>query len=335
MATPPEPPSIAVAIPCYNEAGAVDAVVAEWRDALPGAEIVVFDNNSGDGTGAIARRLGVRVVEVREQGKGHVVRAIFEDLADRDVVILVDGDGTYPASFAASLVEPVASGRADMTVGNRRPVAELGAMSPLRGLGNVLIGVTFTLLIGPGTRDLLSGYRAFGRRFREVIRPRSTGFEIEAELGAMSPLRGVGNLLIGVTFTLLIGPGTRDLLSGYRAFGRRFREVVRPRSTGFEIEAELVGQAVARGLKVVEVEVPYRPRIAGTASKLRAFRDGGRIVGTIVRQGARFRPWRGLGLLTVASLAVGLASGSGMWLLGSAGLMVAALASAAWIAWRG
>jgi len=278
VATPPEPPSIAVAIPCYNEAGAVDAVVAEWRDALPGAEIVVFDNNSGDGTGAIARRLGVRVVEVREQGKGHVVRAIFEDLADRDVVILVDGDGTYPASFAASLVEPVASGRADMTVGNRRPVAELGAMSPLRG---------------------------------------------------------VGNLLIGVTFTLLIGPGTRDLLSGYRAFGRRFREVVRPRSTGFEIEAELVGQAVARGLKVVEVEVPYRPRIAGTASKLRAFRDGGRIVGTIVRQGARFRPWRGLGLLTVASLAVGLASGSGMWLLGSAGLMVAALASAAWVAWRG
>ena len=278
VAIPPESPSIAVAIPCYNEAGAVEAVVAEWRDALPGAEIVVFDNNSGDGTGAIARRLGVRVVEVREQGKGHVVRAIFEDLADRDVVILVDGDGTYPASYAGALVEPVASGRADMTVGNRRPVAELGAMSPLRGLGNVLIGVTFTLLIGPGTRDLLSGYRAFGRRFREVIRPRSTGFEIEAEL---------------------------------------------------------VGQAVARGLRVVEVDVPYRPRIAGTASKLRAFRDGGRIVGTIVRQGARFRPWRGLGLLAAASLAVGLATGSGAWLLGSAALMLGALASAAWVAWRG
>ena len=278
MAIPPEPPSIAVAIPCYNEAGAVEAVVVEWRDALPGVEIVVFDNNSGDGTGAIARRLGVRVVEVREQGKGHVVRAIFEDLADRDVVILVDGDGTYPASFAEALVEPVASGRADMTVGNRRPVAELGAMSPLRGLGNVLIGVTFALLIGPGTRDLLSGYRAFGRRFREVIRPRSTGFEIEAEL---------------------------------------------------------VGQAVARGLRVVEVDVPYRPRIAGTASKLRAFRDGGRIVGTIVRQGARFRPWRGLGLLAAASLAVGLATGSGAWLLGSAALMLGALASAAWVAWRG
>ena len=194
---------IAVAIPCYNEAGAVEAVVAEWRRALPEAEIVVFDNNSGDGTGAIARRLGVRVVEVRDQGKGHAVRAIFEDLADRDAVILVDGDGTYPADFARALLEPVLAGRADMTVGNRKPVAELGAMSPIRGLGNVLIGSAFFALIGPGTRDLLSGYRVFGRHFREVIRPRSTGFEIEAEL---------------------------------------------------------VGQAVARGLRVVQLDVPYRPR---------------------------------------------------------------------------
>src|SRR5947209_5410443 len=63
-----EKATIAVAIPCYNEAAAVEAVVASWRSALPGAEVVVFDNNSTDGTGAIARRLGVRVVEVREQG---------------------------------------------------------------------------------------------------------------------------------------------------------------------------------------------------------------------------------------------------------------------------
>jgi hypothetical protein len=49
---------------------------------------------------------------------------------------------------------------------------------------------------------------------------------------------------------------------------------VRLRSAGFEIEAELAGEAVARRLRVVEVPVAYRPRIAGTASKLRALRDG-------------------------------------------------------------
>ena len=242
-------PQIAVAIPCYNEAGAVEAVVEGWRRELPEAEIVVFDNNSSDGTGALARRIGVRVVEVRDQGKGHAVRAIFEDLADRDVVILVDGDGTYPPEAARALIEPILQGRADMTVGARHP--------------------------------------------------------IEAP-GAMSPVRGVGNVLITAAFRALIGPGTRDLLSGYRGFSRHFLEIVHPRSVGFEIEAEIAGQAAARGLACVEIDVEYRPRIAGTASKLRAFRDGRRILFAILAQSFRFQPWRPLGFLAVAAGAGGL-----------------------------
>ena len=245
-------PAIAVAIPCYNEAGAVTAVVEAWRLALPEAEIVVFDNNSSDGTGAIARRIGVRVVEVRDQGKGYAVRAIFEDLVDRDVVILVDGDGTYPPEAARALIEPILDGRADMTVGARHP--------------------------------------------------------IEAA-GAMTPVRGVGNFLITAAFRALIGPATRDLLSGYRGCRRHFREVVHPCSVGFEIEAEIAGQAVARGLPTVEIDVEYRPRIAGTASKLRAFRDGRRILFAILRQSFRFQPWRPLGLLAVATGAGGITLG--------------------------
>lgn len=245
-------PSIAVAIPCYNEAGAVMAVVEAWRTALPEAEIVVFDNNSGDGTGAIARRIGVRVVEVRDQGKGYAVRAIFEDLADRDVVILVDGDGTYPAEAARALIDPILRGVADMTVGARQP--------------------------------------------------------IEAP-GAMTPVRGVGNFLITGAFRVLIGPGTHDLLSGYRGFSRRFLEVVHPSSVGFEIEAEIAGQAVARGLPTAEIFVEYRPRIAGTASKLRAFRDGRRILFAILRQSFRWQPWRPLLLLAGTVGAAGLALG--------------------------
>ena len=233
-------PSIAVAIPCYNEAGAVAAVVEAWRLALPEAEIVVFDNNSGDGTGAIARRIGVRVVEVRDQGKGYAVRAIFEDLADRDVVILVDGDGTYPAEAARALIDPILRGVADMTVGARQPIEAPGAMTPVRGLGNFLITAAFRVLIGPGTHDLLSGYRGFSRRFLEAVRPCSVGFEIEAEIA---------------------------------------------------------GQAVARGLPTTEILVEYRPRIAGPASKLPAFRDGRRILFAILRQSFRFQPWRPLLLL--------------------------------------
>jgi glycosyltransferase involved in cell wall biosynthesis len=242
----PVPARIAVAIPCFNEAAAIALVVARFRAALPEAEIVVFDNNSTDGTGAIARGLGVRVVDVPEQGKGHAVRFAFAALADFDVLVLTDGDGTYPAEAAPLLVAPVLEDDADMAVGARQPTPGAGAM-------------TFT--------------------------------------------RGLGNRLIRTAFRLLIGPGNTDLLSGYRAFNRRFRATVVLRAKGFEIETELASEAVARELRVIEISVPYFPRIAGTQSKLRAFRDGFLILGTIVRQSVRLRPIRVL-LLGVAPLAV-------------------------------
>lgn len=251
MPTPEEAtPAVAVAIPCYNEAAAIAEVIARWRDALPDAEVIVFDNASDDGTGVIARGLGVRVIDVPERGKGNVVRAIFERLADREAVILVDGDGTYPAEMAPALLAPILDGTADMTVGARRPTAGAGAMTPVRGAGNLLIRAAFFALIG-------------------------------------------------------VGPG--DLLSGYRTFGRRFREAIRPRSSGFEIEAELACEAVARRMRIVEIPVPYHPRIAGTVSKLKAFRDGRRILTTILLKSLRLRPWRPLGLAALVIVALVLA----------------------------
>jgi hypothetical protein len=82
-----------------------------------------------------------------------------------------------------------------------------------------------------------------------------------------------------------------------------------PRSRGFEIESELASEAVARRLRTVEVPVPYRPRIAGSSSKLQAFRDGLRIVAMILRQSLRLRPWRPLALLAGAAGALALATG--------------------------
>jgi glycosyltransferase involved in cell wall biosynthesis len=226
------PSRIAIAIPCFNEAAAIGTVISQFQAALPAADLVVFDNNSTDGTGEIARSLGVRVVAVSDQGKGHAVQAAFRELADFDVVVLTDGDGTYPADSVCKLVAPVLQGNADMVVGARRPSA--------------------------GT-------------------------------GAMTMTRGFGNLLIRTAFRISIGRANRDLLSGYRAFSRRYRELVRLRSAGFEIETELTIEAVARRLKIVEIDVPYYPRIAGTQSKLRAFRDGWRILRTILTQGLRRR----------------------------------------------
>jgi len=247
---PDEPsatPTVAVAIPCYNEAAAVGAVVDQFRAAWPSAEIVVIDNNSTDGTGEIAARHGARVVSEPKQGKGFAVRAAFKDLRGRDVVVMVDGDGTYPAEFIGELIAPILEGRAETTVGARRPEPGAGAMSPVRALGNLIIRSAFRLLIGPGSGDLLSGYRAFSRRFVETV-----------------PLR----------------------------------------SEGFEIETELAVATVARRLPAVEITVPYHPRIAGTESKLRAFRDGRKILTTILREGLRLSSRRVFGLYVVAAAIV-------------------------------
>jgi len=233
----PAPAGIAVAIPCFNEAAAIAIVIAQFRAALPGAELIVFDNNSTDGTGEIARGLGIRVIDVPEQGKGHAVRAAFAALSEFDILVLTDGDGTYPAEAAPLLVAQVHEHAVDMAVGARQP--------------------------DPGA-------------------------------GAMTLTRGLGNILIRAAFRILIGPGNTDLLSGFRAFSRCFRATVQLRSSGFEIETELASEAVARRLRVSEIAIPYHPRIAGTQSKLRAFRDGRRILGTIVIQSLRLRPHRPL-----------------------------------------
>jgi glycosyltransferase involved in cell wall biosynthesis len=235
-------PRIAVAIPCYNEAAAIGAVIAQFRASLPSAELVVFDNNSTDGTADIARSMSVRVEPVPKQGKGHAVRAAFTLLSDRDAVVLVDGDGTYPAEAAPLLVAPVLEGTADMVVGARQPERGAGAMSPVRGLGNVLIRSAFRLLIGPGTGDLLSGYRAFSPNYVHSVNLQSEGFEIETELAI---------------------------------------------------------EAVTRRLKTLEVSVPYRPRIAGTVSKLNALRDGRRILKTILVQGLKRDPARAIAIYLV------------------------------------
>jgi glycosyltransferase involved in cell wall biosynthesis len=106
---------IAVLIPCYNEEGAVATVVADFRKALPVAEIYVYDNNSADRTAAIAREAGAMVSRELRRGKGHVVRRMFADI-DADIYVLVDGDATYDAPSAPRMIEALARSIHESTV---------------------------------------------------------------------------------------------------------------------------------------------------------------------------------------------------------------------------
>ena len=171
---------IAVLLPCYNEEGAIEAVIDGFRKALPGATIYVYDNNSTDGTARVAAAHGAIVRREHRQGKGHVVRRMFGDV-EADVYVLADGDGTYDAASAPLLVRTLQEGPYDVVNAARVEQAE-GAYRPGHRFGNALLSRIVRIAFGATWTDMLSGYKVMSRRFVKTFPVSSHGFEIETEL---------------------------------------------------------------------------------------------------------------------------------------------------------
>lgn len=224
-------PLVAVVIPCFNEAVAIGTVVRDFKACLPAARVIVFDNNSTDGTAAVALEAGAEVRHERMQGKGNVVRRMFATV-DADVFVMVDGDATYEAAAAPALVDQLLAEDLDLVVGRR--VSE-----------------------GEGT------YRN-GHRFGNWA------------------LTAIAGWVFGRTFA--------DMLSGYRVMSRRFVKSFPAHAAGFDTEVELALHALELRLPVVEVATRYTARPAGSHSKLNTYRDGWRILKTIVRLAKNGRP---------------------------------------------
>jgi len=172
--------AIAVLVPCYNEEKSIAKVVADFRTALPGATIFVFDNNSTDRTVAVARAAGAEVFTEPHQGKGHVVRRMFTDV-EADIYVMVDGDATYDAPSAPKMVDLLLRERLDMVVGTRVD-REVAAYRKGHRTGNWLLTAFVAQVFGRAFTDMLSGYRVFSRRFVKSFPVLSGGFEIETEL---------------------------------------------------------------------------------------------------------------------------------------------------------
>jgi len=171
---------VAVLVPCYNEERAIAKVVADFRAALPDADIYVYDNNSTDGTIAAARAAGAVVRRETYQGKGHVVRRMFNDV-EADVYVLVDGDATYDAPSAPAMIAKLTEERLDMVVATRID-REDAAYRRGHRTGNWLLTSFVAHMFGRAFTDILSGYRTFSRRFVKSFPILSGGFEIETEL---------------------------------------------------------------------------------------------------------------------------------------------------------
>jgi len=240
--------SIAVLVPCKNEAVTIASVVEGFRKALPGATVHVYDNNSTDGTAAIAREAGAVVGREVRPGKGNVVRRMFSEV-EADIYVMVDGDDTYDASQAPALIDKLVNEGNDMVVAAR---------------------------IGASEKHQRKGH-AFGNRAFNAL------------------------------YSRLFGQDFSDIFSGYRVFSRRFVKSFPAVSAGFEIETELSVHASQLRLPVAEIALPYRDRPQGSHSKLSTFRDGARILKTIVVLLKEYKPLYFFGAIGLAGMALAFA----------------------------
>lgn len=170
---------VAVLIPCFNEETAIGKVIADFRSALPEATVYVYDNNSTDRTVTIARAAGAIVRTESLRGKGNVVRRMFADI-EADVYVLVDGDDTYDARVAPTMLKLLLERRLDM-VSAARDTPAPAAYRLGHKLGNAILSGLVRHVFGRGINDLLSGYRVFNRRFVKSFPALASGFETETE----------------------------------------------------------------------------------------------------------------------------------------------------------
>lgn len=240
---------IAVIVPCYNEAASIKQVVKDFQKALPAAEIHVFDNNSSDDTSKIAKKAGALVHFVGLKGKGNVVRRMFADV-DADVYVMVDGDATYDAASAPKMIDALLDQGLDMVVGCR-------------------------------TEDSTDN-----QNYRRGHR--------------------LGNRVLTGSVQRIFGGQFTDMLSGYRAFSRRFAKSFVAESHGFETETELTVHALEMRLPYGEVATPYAERPEGSESKLSTYKDGIKILFMIVRLYSNERPKEFWGILGTVAVVISL-----------------------------
>lgn len=173
---------IAVLIPCYNEAKTIRKVVNDFKAILPEAHIYVYDNNSTDGTDILAKEAGADVRYEYQQGKGNVVRRMFQEI-NAECYILVDGDDTYSAEASREMCDYVLNYKADMVIGDRLSSTYFSENKrPFHNFGNSLIRNSINHIFHSDVKDVMTGYRAFSFRFVKTFPILSHGFEIETEM---------------------------------------------------------------------------------------------------------------------------------------------------------
>jgi len=245
-------PTLCILIPCHNEGPSIPGVINDYKTTFPKAGILVVDNASTDETARIATESGAEVLYEPRKGKANAIITAL-DVLHADVVIMVDGDGSYPAKGALILYEKYLQQPADLMTGIRIPTD-----------GNAAV-------------------------FR--------------------PAHKIGAKLFALSTWLVFSCRPADVFSGLRLFSRRFYKNVPILSSGFELEMELTIQAIDKGFRFSEVEIPFQERTRGTSSKLRTVRDGFKILRSLLLLFRDYKPLYFFGTISLFFLILGLLAG--------------------------
>ncbi|SEP04523.1 Glycosyltransferase involved in cell wall bisynthesis [Rhodopseudomonas pseudopalustris] len=167
----------------------------------------------------------------------------------------------------------------------------------------------YLLVDGDATYDAASAPKMIAALIDEHL-DMVVGSRIDQARGAWRPGHRTGNLLLTGFLSAVFGQAFKDILSGYRVFSRRFVKTFPVLSDGFEIETELSVHALELAMPVREIETPYFERPHGSFSKLNTWRDGFRILGTILKLYRSEKPLRFFGSISLGlvMLSLGLAT---------------------------
>jgi glycosyltransferase involved in cell wall biosynthesis len=192
-------PSLTILIPCLNEVRGIAAVVREYRAAFPEAAILVVDNGSEDATASAAQAEGATVMIERRRGKATAVATALAAI-DTDLVVMVDGDGSYPAEGGRLLVEQYLREPVDMITGIRSAQKASEVFRPMHQWGMSIFAAVLNSVFRFKPLDLFSGLRLFSRRFYKHVPVLSRGFELEIELTIQAVDKGFAQTEIPVPF---------------------------------------------------------------------------------------------------------------------------------------
>ncbi|MFH0961162.1 MAG: glycosyltransferase family 2 protein [archaeon] len=227
---------ISVIIPALDEASSIGAVVSGAEKSLRRTrhEILVVDGGSKDGTVNLAKKAGARAISEKRRGYG---RAYLTGIAASRgrLVVLIDGDGTYPAERIGALCKLLDKSGADVLLASRFAHGpgrlKPGAMSLLNLLGNRLLTYATNLLFRTRLSDSQTGFRVFRASALKRLPLRSSGMEFASELNVLSARAGLNLIEIPVEYGKRRG-GSKSKLNPFSDGARHFLFLLKSFASG-------------------------------------------------------------------------------------------------------